>query len=263
MFGGHFYHSKTKKAVALFGRLFNNIYVIRKNSSGAVISQLKVPLSYAPKAKYLERIRENPSLIDDTQVAIKLPRMSFEISSIAYDPQRQLAKVGNFTSTASDGSTSKRQKFFNPVPYSINFQLNAYAKSQDDALQIVEQILPTFNPQYALTIKPFATEFPSFKEDIQVIIQSVSFSDDFEGAMEQRRTIIYSLDFEMKLSYHGSIADNAIIRDTRTKFFDIKAGLNDSDIGLETIVVTPNPTNVFGSDDSTFGFTTNILDSVS
>ncbi len=263
MFGTHFYHSKTKKAVALFGRLFNNIYIIRKNSSGAVINQLKVPLSYAPKAKYLERIRENPNLTNDTQVAIKLPRMSFEITSIAYDPTRQLAKVGNFSTTASDGSIKNKQKFFNPVPYNILFQLNAYAKSQDDALQIVEQILPTFNPQYALTIKPFATEYPGFKEDIQVIINGVSFSDDFEGAMEQRRTIIYSLDFEMKLSYHGPISDTSVIRDARAKIFDIKAGLNDSDIGMETIVVTPNPTNVFGSDDSTFGFSTDILDSVS
>lgn len=263
MFGTHFYHSKTKKAVALFGRLFNNIYIIRKNSSGAVISQLKVPLSYAPKQKYLERIRENPDLRQDTQVAIKLPRMSFEITSIAYDAQRQLAKVGNFTTLASTGDTTKRQKFFNPVPYSINFQLNAYAKSQDDALQIIEQILPTFNPQYALTIKPFQTEYPDFKEDIQVIINGVSFSDDFEGAMEQRRTIIYSLDFEMKLSYHGPITDNSIIRDARAKIFDIKAGLNDSDIGLETIVVTPNPSDVIGLDDSTFGFSTTILDSAS
>ena len=263
MFGGHFYHEKTKKAVALFGRLFNNLYVIRKNSSGAVISQVKVPLSYAPKNKFLERIRENPDLQNDTKVAIKLPRMSFEITAITYDATRQLAKIGNFTTTASDGSITKRQKFFNPVPYNINFQLNAYAKSQDDALQVVEQILPTFNPQYALTIKPFQTEFPNFKEDIQVIINGVSFSDDFEGAMEQRRTIIYSMDFEMKLSYHGPIADNSIIRDARAKIFDIKAGLNDSDIGLETIVVTPNPTSVFGSDDSTFGFSTTILDSVS
>lgn len=263
MFGTHFYHSKTKKAVALFGRLFNNIYIIRKNSSGAVINQLKVPLSYAPKQKYLERIRENPDLRQDTQVAIKLPRMSFEITSIAYDAQRQLAKVGNFTTLASTGDTTKRQKFFNPVPYSINFQLNAYAKSQDDALQIIEQILPTFNPQYALTIKPFQTEYPDFKEDIQVIINGVSFSDDFEGAMEQRRTIIYSLDFEMKLSYHGPITDNSIIRDARAKIFDIKAGLNDSDIGLETIVVTPNPSDVIGLDDSTFGFSTTILDSAS
>jgi len=263
MFGGHFYHSKTKKAVALFGRLFNNIYVIRQNSAGAVISQLKVPLSYAPKQKYLERIRENPNLTEDTQVAIKLPRMSFEIVSLTYDAQRQLAKVGNFTTNSSTGEINKRQKFFNPVPYSINFQLNAYAKSQDDALQIVEQILPTFNPQYALTIKPFATEYPDFKEDVQIIIQGVSFSDDFEGAMEQRRTIIYSLDFEMKISYHGPIADTSIIRDARAKIFDINAGLRDSDIGLETIVVTPNPADVIGLDDSTFGFSTAILDSAS
>ena len=263
MFGGHFYHSKTKKAVALFGRLFNNLYAIRQNSSGAVISQLKVPLSYAPKQKYLERIRENPSLTDDTQVAIKLPRLSFEITSIAYDPTRQLTKVGNFTTTSSTGDTTKRQKFFTPVPYTINFQLNAYAKSQDDALQIIEQIIPTFNPQYALTIKPFATEYPEFKEDIQVIIQGVSFSDDFEGAMEQRRTIIYSMDFEMKLSYHGPIADTSIIRDAKAKIFDIKAGLNDSDIGLETIVVTPNPSSIIGLDDSDFGFSTTILDSAS
>jgi len=263
MFGGHFYHSKTKKAVALFGRLFNNIYVVRQNSAGAAISQLRVPLAYAPKQKYLERIRENPDLVNDTQVAIKLPRMSFEIVSLTYDAQRQLAKVGNFTTNSSTGEVNKRQKFFNPVPYSINFQLNAYAKSQDDALQIVEQILPTFNPQYALTIKPFATEYPDFKEDVQIIIQGVSFSDDFEGAMEQRRTIIYSLDFEMKISYHGPIADTGIIRDARAKIFDINAGLRDSDIGLETIVVTPNPADVIGLDDSTFGFSTAILDSAS
>jgi len=263
MFGGHFYHSKTKKAVALFGRLFNNIYVVRQNSAGAVISQLRVPLAYAPRQKYLERIRENPDLVNDTQVAIKLPRMSFEIVSLTYDAQRQLAKVGNFTTNSSTGEVNKRQKFFNPVPYSINFQLNAYAKSQDDALQIVEQILPTFNPQYALTIKPFATEYPDFKEDVQIIIQGVSFSDDFEGAMEQRRTIIYSLDFEMKISYHGPIADTSIIRDARAKIFDINAGLRDSDIGLETIVVTPNPADVIGLDDSTFGFSTAILDSAS
>ena len=261
MFGGHFYHEKTKKAVALFGRLFNNIYVIRKNSSGAVISQVKVPLSYAPKQKFLERVRENPDLNDDTKVAIKLPRMSFEITSIAYDATRQLAKTTTFNTTSSNADVNKRQKFFTPVPYSINFQLNAYAKSQDDALQIVEQILPTFNPQYSITIKPFATEYPTLLEDIPVIIQSVAFSDDFEGAMEQRRTIIYSIDFEMKISYHGPIADNSVIRSSVAKVFDIKSGLNDSDIGLQTLTVTPNPTSVIGLADSDFGFTTTIVDS--
>ena len=81
MFGTHFYHEKIKKSVAIFGRMFNNIYVIRKNSSGAVVSQVKVPLSYAPKQKYLERVREQADLNENSQVAIKLPRMSFEITS--------------------------------------------------------------------------------------------------------------------------------------------------------------------------------------
>ena len=253
MFGNHFYHAKTKKAVALFGRLFNNIYVVRVNN------QVKVPLSYAPKQKYLERIRENPDLNSNTQVAIKLPRMSFEITSIAYDATRQLQKVSTFNTIASDSNINKRQKFFAPVPYSINFQLNVYAKSQDDALQIVEQILPTFNPQYSITIKPFSTEYPGLVEDIPVIIQGVSFSDDFEGAMEQRRTIMYSIDFEMKISFHGPINDTAIIREARAKIFDINSGLQDSDTGLETLIVNPRPRSTIGLVDSDFGFDTDIV----
>ena len=98
-------------------------------------------------------------------------------------------------------------------------------------------------------------------EDIPVIIQSVAFSDDFEGAMEQRRTIIYSMDFEMKLSYHGPIADTSVVRSSVAKVFDINAGLKDSDIGFQTITVTPNPTSVIGLADSDFGFTTTIVDS--
>src|SRR5210317_1956891 len=140
MFGTYFYHEKIRKCVAIFGRMFNNLYVLRKNSSGAVISQVKVPLSYAPKAKYLDRIRENPDLDTDTKVAVKLPRMSFEITGFAYDATRQLAKTSTFNTLGTTAGT--RQKFFTPVPYTINFQLNIYAKTQDDALQVVEQVLP-------------------------------------------------------------------------------------------------------------------------
>ena len=140
MFGTHFYHEKIKKSVAIFGRMFNNIYVIRKNSSGAVVSQVKVPLSYAPKQKYLERVREQADLNENSQVAIKLPRMSFEITSFDYDLTRQLTKISTFNSQGT--AKENRRKFFTPIPYNINFQLNVYAKSQDDALQIVEQIVP-------------------------------------------------------------------------------------------------------------------------
>jgi len=259
MFGTYFYHEKIRKCVAMFGRMFNNIYVLRKNGSNQVISQVKVPLSYAPKRKYLDRIRENPDLYTDTQVAIKLPRMSFEITNFAYDTTRQLTKTSTFNTVGS--SSSNRQKFFPPVPYTINFQLNVYAKSQDDALQVVEQILPYFNPQYTLTIKPFTEEYPDFKEDIPIIIQGVSFQDDFEGAVESRRTIIYALDFEMKVSFHGPVTTSSIIRQADAVLYDIEAGLQDSDIGLETIRITPNPADTIGLADSDFGFTTTIIDS--
>ena len=251
MFGTHFYHQKVRKCVAIFGTLFNNIYVVRPNG------QVKVPLSYAPREKFLQRIRENPDLTNDTKVAIKLPRMSFEITSFTYDNQRQLTKISNFNTTGT--ANTNRQKFFSPVPYNINFQLNVYAKNQDDALQIVEQILPTFNPQYSLTIKPFASEFPDFKEDIPIIIQSVSFADDFEGALDQRRSIVYTLDFEMKVSFYGSISTSDIIRTSKATIFDMQAGLNDSDVPLERITTTPDPLTTLGLADSDFGFTNEIV----
>ena len=257
MFGTYFYHEKIRKSVALFGRLFNNIYVIRKNSSGAVLNQLKVPLAYAPRQKFLERIRENPELLGDTKVAIKLPRMSFEITSFTYDNTRQLTKLSNFMAAGS--TIQQRQKFYSPVPYNINFQLNIYAKNQDDALQVVEQILPTFNPQYTLTIKPFPTEYPTFKEDIPIIIQSLGFSDDFEGSLEQRRSIIYTIDFEMKVAFYGPVTQSDVIRTSTAQVFLRNQGPGlDSDRLLETITTTPNPSSIIGMPDSDFGFNTNI-----
>ena len=253
MFGTHFYHEKTRKAVAIFGKLFNNIYVVRKNrDTGASVSQVRVPLAYAPKAKYLDRIRENSDLDTNTKVAIKLPRMSFEITSIAYDNQRQLSKTNNFTKFGT--TTNNRNKFFTGVPYVISFQLNVYTKTQDDALQIVEQILPTFNPQYSVTLKPFS-DYPDVLEDIPIAITSVSFQDDFEGELGARRTIIYTMDFEMRVRFYGAISQSAVVRDARAKVFDIGAGLADSDLRLNTIQVVPNPTSLNILGDSDFGFT--------
>ena len=168
----------------------------------------------------------------------------------------------NNISKSVSGSSTTRQKIFSHTPYNINFDLNVYAKSQDDALQIVEQVFPFFTPQYTVTVKPFSN-ITDLTEDVPITLTGTEFADDFEGAMEQRRTIIYSLDFEMKLSYHGPIANTSVIRQVDAKVFDIKAGLNDSDIGLETIRVTPNPTSITGMPDSDFGFTTTILDSAS
>lgn len=255
MFNQYFYHQRIRKSVAVFGSLFNNLYVLRKDSSGKTISQVKVPLSYAPKRDFIERIRNS---LDgervERQVALKLPRMSFEIISITYDQTRQLSKINNFNLTSTSG-TDYRSKFFAPVPYNVNFQLNIYGKSHDDALQIVEQIIPYFNPQYTLTIKPIEG-FDSIKEDSQINIQGVSFSDDYEGAVEQRRSIIYTLDFEMKVSFYGPVTDGSIIRQADIDLYNMNVGLEDSDVFVEKIRVLPDPADA--SPDSDYGFSTTI-----
>ena len=258
MFGTHFYHKRVRTAVSVFGSLFNNLYVIRKNSSNEVISQAKVPLSYAPKRNFLQRIQEMNNGEDaERRVAIKLPRMSFEITQMTYDAERQLPKTNNI-STAIANSINSRQKLFTSTPYNISFQLNVYAKSQDDALQIVEQVLPFFTPQYTVTVKPFS-DIATLTEDVPITLTGVQMQDDFEGAIEQRRTIVYSLDFDMKIAFHGPLNDGKIIRDVRNEFFIIGAGLADSDEYLQTLKVTPNPISV--SMDSDYGFTETILDS--
>jgi len=204
MFGNHFYHQRIRSAVAVFGSLFNNVNVLRKNSSGATISQVKVPLSYAPARDFISRIdaMNKAGEQGERKIAVKLPRMSFEIVAMNYDAQRQLPKVNNCVIPSA--TFGKSTQVFTPVPYNINFQLNIYSKGQDDALQIVEQILPYFTPSYTITMRPLE-DFSGVKEDVPVILQGITFSDDFEAALESRRTVIYTLDFEMKVSMYKSI----------------------------------------------------------
>ena len=247
MFGNYFYHERVRRSVAIFGRVFNDIYVLRKNSAGAIISTVKVPLSYAPKAKFLDRIREQADLASGQRVALKLPRMSFEIVSYTYDPTRQLQKTSNFMQTGS--TAAQRAKINAYVPYNITFQLNVYAKTQDDALQIVEQIMPYFAPQYNLSMSPISA-YPDLKEDVPITLQSVDFADDFEGDVATRRTIIYTLTFEMKANFYGPIADKNVITKAIPKIDLDDIGTADSD--YLTITITPTPAGV--SADSDYGF---------
>ena len=254
MFGNHFYNKRVRTTVSIFGSLFNNIHVIRTNASNEVISQVKVPLSYAPKRNFLERLS---AMADGEQaerrVAMKLPRMSFEITDMSYDPIRQLPKVNAYRETLPADNT-KGRKVYTGVPYNIQFQLNIYAKSQDDALQIVEQIIPYFAPQYNLTVKPF-TDYPDVKEDVPVILQGVTFSDDFEGGFEQRRTIVYTLDIQMKINFYGPDRDRAIIREVNSPLNILAANENQF---VETINITPDPIGI--SPDSDYGFNVKYLD---
>lgn len=255
MLGSHFYHERIRKSVAMFGSLFNNIYVVRKDSTNKVISQARVPLSYAPSTSFLDRIRENPDLNNDTKVAIKLPRMSFEIVSYTYDAQRQLQKINNL----NKGTGNTRNKIYTFTPYIIGFQLNIYTKTQDDALQIIEQILPYFSPQYTLTIRPFA-DYNDIKEDVPITLNGVSYSDAYEGSLDQRRIIQYTLDFSMPANFYGPIVETNIIRKAIVDLYTTPEIDSDGAFAYYSpstrVVVEPNPLNA--SPDSDYGFTTTI-----
>lgn len=199
------------------------------------------------KINLLTVLESSSDLISGQRVALKLPRMSFEIVSYTYDPTRQLQKTSNFMQTGA--TADQRAKINTYVPYNITFQLNVYAKTQDDALQIVEQIMPYFAPQYNLTMSPLAA-YPNLKEDVPITLQSVDFADDFEGDVATRRTIIYTLTFEMKANFYGPIADKNVITKAIPKIDLENDGLADSD--YLTITITPTPPGV--SADSDYGF---------
>lgn len=244
----------------MFGSLFNNIYVLRKSSSGGTLGTLKVPISYSARDQALVRIRDQANLDTNTGLALKLPRMSFEMLAFTYSPERQLQKMGKIQkANATTSSIVSRNKLYNYVPYTIAFQLNIYVKGQDDGLQILEQILPYFTPQYSITIKPFA-DYADIKEDVPVTLQGVAYSDTYEGSVGDRRVINYQLDFEMQANFYGPMGTGKIIRDVETNQYLMEAGSGDSDAWVSKINILPNPLGA--SADSDYGFTTTITNTV-
>jgi hypothetical protein len=217
MFGGHFYHATMRKSVAVFGTLFNNINVIRKAADGGVLNQIKVPLSYGPKEKFLSRLDQESGY--KQSVALKLPRLGFEITDLAVDSNQKLNKLNRIIEDHGS-DTTKRKSINNYTSYDIGMSLYILAKSQDDGLQIVEQILPYFTPDYTVSIKP--VDNFAFTQDVPVILNSVNIQDDYEGDYASRRVLIYQLDFTMKMKFYGPTGDRPIIREVDVDIIDLR-----------------------------------------
>jgi hypothetical protein len=211
MLGQYFYNQTMKKAVAVFGSLFNNMRIVRQGTG-----ETRVPISYGPRKKFLARIQADTVAAADASIAIKLPRMSFEITDISFDATTKLNKF-NKRVLPIEGETAKANVVNQSVPYTVGMQLNIYAKNQDDALQILEQILPTFAPEYTVGIKDM--EGPGTVTDVPIVLTSTSISDDYEGDFQTRRTIIYSLDFNMKVRFAGGTNEGELIRIVDTFFY--------------------------------------------
>jgi len=207
MLDQRFYWGTTRKAIVAFGNMFNSITIDRKDANGNSEETLRIPLSYAPKTKFLARIQQQPSL-DDRPVQVVLPRMSFEMLSLEYDVNRKISPLQQNRAINSTINTLDAQ--YAPTPYNIQVALYVYAKNQDDGLQIIEQIIPYFNPDYNLTMKTIPQM--GIKNDLPILLNGISFDDTYEGDFSDRRSIIWTLNFTMKLNYYGPINRQGVIK---------------------------------------------------
>jgi len=211
----YFYNEILRRTVIAFGTLFNNISIKHTNSSNQVVSDLKVPLAYGPTQKFLARLTQSPDL--NKAVAMTLPRMSFEFTGLTYDSSRKVTTTQTFTSkSATDGSVTK--KAYMPVPYNMQFELSIMSKLNDDALQIIEQILPYFQPSYNLTVE-LVDEIDE-KRDIPIVLENVTMQDDYEGDFSTRRVLLYTLRFTAKTFLFGPVttATKDIIKTAKISF---------------------------------------------
>ena len=203
MLGNYSYHEIIRKTVISFGTLFNNILIKHEEQDGTDYSLIKVPIAYGPVQKFLARLEQKPDL--RKRVAMTLPRMSFELSSINYDASRKVSTVQTFKTLNSENQ-NKAVKVYMPVPYNLGIKLSIMAKYNDDMLQILEQILPYFQPSFSLTIDLVSSI--GEKKDVPMILENIQMEDNYETDFTTRRVLIYTLNFTAKTYIFGQIADN-------------------------------------------------------
>ena len=253
MFGTHFYNEGLRRLTIAFGQIFNKIVVQTKDANGSVVKRFTVPLAYAPKEKFIVRLTQQPDLLDK-QFATVLPRMGFEISGIEYDPSRKLNKLQKFRKPKTDGSTSDQTNNmdfnYSPVPYNITYKLFIFTATAENGLQIVEQIVPYFQPDYTVTINMVPDL--GIKRDVPIIIGDIQYEDSYDGNFETRRAVIYTMTFTAKTYLYGPATAGGIVR-------KVQSDLGTDSVSKareERIVITPDPSTAKPGDD--FGFTTTI-----
>lgn len=203
-----FYHGIIRKCIVGFGTLFSDIYIDRKQGdsvTGTTIQRLQIPLAYAPKEKWLVRLDSDPTLENNTYTS--LPRMSFEIIGYNYDATRKVNRMQQLKCGDSSGNTISTM--YTPVPYNIDISLYILTKTQEDGLQILEQILPTFTPEYTLTVN--VVPDMNVKVDVPIVLNSVAVSDEYDGDFQTRRFVTHTLTFQMKANLFGPVSGQSVI----------------------------------------------------
>jgi len=249
MFGNYFYNESMRRMTIAFGQIFNNVQIKRKDSSGNVVQSIRVPLAYAPKEKFLVRLDQQASL-DSREMAITLPRMGFEITGLSYDGSRKLTRIQKYK-TVKTGTDGKVLNYnYTPVPYNISYSLYVFTATAEGGLQIVEQILPYFQPDYTVTVN--AIPEMSIKRDVPIVLNNITYEDSYSGDFTTRRAVIYTLNFTAKTYLFGPTSTQKVIKETQA---DLYTDLPES-TREERVIVVPDPTSADADDD--FGFTTTI-----
>jgi len=250
MIGKNYYNEGIRKLTIAFGQIFNNIIIENTSSTGAVTRRMRVPLAYAPKEKFLVRLDQQASLTDDREVAITLPRLGFEITGLQYDASRKLNKMQK-TVRVRQNDSSQLDYNYTPVPYNVSFSLYSFTATAENGLQIVEQILPFFQPDYTVTIRVLPEL--NLVRDVPIILNGVQYEDTYNGDFTRRRAVIYTLNFTAKTYIYGPMTRAGVIRTAQS---DLGADTAAPLARDERIVVVTNPTTADADDD--FGFTTTI-----
>ena len=238
MFGTYFYNETIKRAISIFGTLFNNIYIKKTKSDGTVLTQQIVPISYGPKQKFLLRLQDDSKARDGSVTSISLPRMAFELTALEYDSTRQQNKlIRTSKTTVETADTGKRGFQYQPAPYNLTFSLSILAKNVIDAIQIVEQILPYFQPEYTVAMK--MVDSMAEVRDVPVTLNSIAMEDMYEGSFEERRVIEYTLEFTMKLYFFGPVYTGEVIKNVIERDYindNVQAGFTTSQINASGLV---------------------------
>ena len=228
MYGNHFYNESTRRYVAVFGTMFNDIEITRKDNASTAIQKMVVPINYAPMQKILAKLEQDPNL---DAPAMTLPRMSFEITGMTYGAERKLGSLNRTTSGTATAGTL--QTLFSPAPYDIEFQLNIMTKYNEDGMKILEQILPYFKPECTVSVKMI--DAINKYVDIPIVLNSVSQEDSYESDFQTRRALIWTLNFTMKAYFFGPVTEKKQITFVDVDFYP---SLIDSE-GGEQIEITP------------------------
>lgn len=244
--GQSYYNESIRKLVLTFGSIFESVYVTRINVDGTVKERIRVPIAYSSKEKFIARLTQESSLSKNSRVEIVLPRLGFEMTTMVYDPSRKL----NRTIQRADIVDGVYKSSFAEVPYVITFGLYAFTRNMDDMLQIIEQIVPYFAPDYTVTVKMNDLQQAV---DIPFVLNNVNLDESYEGAVETRRTLIGSFDFSAKTYIYPNIcgATGGIIERTDINFYDgqdeVSGSIYAGDVGYTGNHVTGSITEVRGN----------------